>query len=116
LADRSTEEEHTWRRRRPRRRLRRRRRSRSPRRKRPRRRRPTRPSCGRWADTAKEKPQEGIVVALGEGRKTTSGKLLPFEVGIGDRVMIEKYSGSEVTIDDEEYTIIKEDGVLAILA
>jgi chaperonin GroES len=67
-------------------------------------------------DTAKEKPQEGIVVALGEGRKTTSGKLLPFEVGIGDRVMIEKYSGSEVTIDDEEYTIIKEDGVLAILA
>jgi chaperonin GroES len=66
-------------------------------------------------DSAKEKPQEGIVVALGEGRKTTSGKLLPFEVGIGDRVMIEKYSGSEVTIDDEEYTIIKEDGVLAIL-
>ena len=66
-------------------------------------------------DSAKEKPQEGIVVALGEGRKTKSGKLLPFEVKIGERVLIEKYTGSEVTIDDEEYTIIKEDGVLAIL-
>ncbi|HUU35268.1 MAG TPA: co-chaperone GroES [Vicinamibacterales bacterium] len=66
-------------------------------------------------DSAKEKPQEGIVIALGEGRKTKSGKLLPFEVKIGERVLIEKYTGSEVTIDDEEYTIIKEDGVLAIL-
>lgn len=66
-------------------------------------------------DSAKEKPQEGIVVALGEGRKTKAGTLLPFEVAVGDRVMIEKYTGSDVTIDDEEYTIIKEDGVLAIL-
>ena len=66
-------------------------------------------------DSAKEKPQEGIVVALGEGRKTKSGKVLPFDVKVGDRVMIEKYTGSDITIEDEEYTIIKEDGVLAIL-
>lgn len=66
-------------------------------------------------DSAKEKPQEGTVVALGDGRKTKSGKTLPFEVKVGDRVMIEKYTGSEVTIEDEEYTIIKEEGVLAII-
>ena len=66
-------------------------------------------------DSAKEKPQEGIVVALGDGRKTKSGKTIPFEVKVGDRVIIEKYTGSDVTIDDEEYTIIKEDGVLAVI-
>ncbi len=66
-------------------------------------------------DSAKEKPQEGIVVALGEGRKTKNGKVLPFDVKVGDRVMIEKYTGSDIMLDDEEYTIIKEDGVLAIL-
>ena len=66
-------------------------------------------------DSAKEKPQQGIVVALGEGRRLKSGKVLPFEVKVGDRVMIEKYTGSEVTLDDEEYTIIKEDGVLAVV-
>jgi len=66
-------------------------------------------------DSAKEKPQEGIVVALGDGRKTKSGKTIPFEVKVGDRVIIEKYTGSDVTIDDEEYTIIKEEGVLAII-
>ena len=67
-------------------------------------------------DSAKEKPQEGIVVALGEGRKTKSGKVLPFEVKVGDRVMIEKYTGSEITIEGDEYTIIKEDGVLAVIS
>jgi chaperonin GroES len=66
-------------------------------------------------DSAKEKPQEGVVVALGEGRKTKSGKLLPFEVKVGDRVMIEKYTGSDVTLEGDDYTIIKEDGVLAVL-
>ncbi len=67
-------------------------------------------------DSAKEKPQEGIVVALGEGRKLKNGKVLPFEVKVGDRVVIEKYTGSDVTLDDEEYTIIKEDGVLAVIS
>ena len=57
-------------------------------------------------DSAKEKPQEGIVVALGEGRKTRSGKVLPFDVKVGDRVMIEKYTGSDVTLEGDEYTII----------
>jgi chaperonin GroES len=66
-------------------------------------------------DSAKEKPQEGIVVALGEGRRTKSGKLLPFDVKVGDRVMIEKYTGSDVTLEGDEYTIIKEDGVLAVI-
>jgi chaperonin GroES len=66
-------------------------------------------------DSAKEKPQEGIVVAVGEGRKTTAGKTIPFEVKVGDRVMIEKYTGSEITFDNDEYTIIKEEGVLAII-
>jgi len=66
-------------------------------------------------DSAKEKPYEGTVVALGEGRKTTSGKVIPFEVKIGDRVMIERYTGSDVMIADQEYTIIKEDGVLAVI-
>jgi chaperonin GroES len=66
-------------------------------------------------DSAKEKPQEGIVVAVGEGRKTSSGKTIPFEVKVGDRVMIEKYTGSEITFDNDEYTIIKEEGVLAII-
>ena len=67
-------------------------------------------------DSAKEKPQDGIVVALGEGRKTKSGKVLPFEVKVGDRVMIEKYTGSEITLEGDEYTIIKEDGVLAVIS
>jgi chaperonin GroES len=66
-------------------------------------------------DSAKEKPQEGIVVALGEGRRTKGGKLLPFDVKVGDRVMIEKYTGSDVTLEGDEYTIIKEDGVLAVI-
>jgi chaperonin GroES len=66
-------------------------------------------------DSAKEKPQEGVVVALGEGRRIKSGKVLPFDVKVGDRVLIEKYTGSEIKIEGEEYTIIKEDGVLAVL-
>ncbi|MBN1918558.1 MAG: co-chaperone GroES [Verrucomicrobia bacterium] len=66
-------------------------------------------------DSAKERPQEGIVVALGEGHRLKSGKVLPFDVTVGDLVVIEKYTGSEITIEGEEYTIIKEDGVLAVL-
>jgi chaperonin GroES len=66
-------------------------------------------------DSAKEKRQDGIVVAVGDGRKTSAGKTIPFEVKVGDRVMIEKYTGSEITFDNDEYTIIKEEGVLAII-
>jgi chaperonin GroES len=67
-------------------------------------------------DTAKEKPQEGEVVAAGPGRMTDDGKRLAMEVKKGDRVLIGKYSGTEVKIDGVEYTILREDDVLGILS
>jgi chaperonin GroES len=66
-------------------------------------------------DTAKDKPQEGRVVAAGNGRLTEEGKRLPLDVKVGDRVLFGKYSGSEVKVDDREYLILREDDVLAIL-
>jgi len=66
-------------------------------------------------DSAKEKPQEAEVIAIGEGRKTDEGKLIPLTVRIGDKVLYGKYSGTEITVDGEEYTIIKEDDVLAVV-
>jgi chaperonin GroES len=66
-------------------------------------------------DTAKEKPQEGKVVAVGNGRMLEDGKKLPLDVKAHDRILFGKYSGSEVKLDDEEYLIMKEEDVLAIL-
>ena len=66
-------------------------------------------------DTAKEKPQEGKVVAVGRGKVTDDGKLQPLDVKKGDRVLFNKYSGSEVNVEGEEHLIIREDDVLAIL-
>ena len=66
-------------------------------------------------DTAKEKPQEAKVVAVGKGKITDDGKLQPMEVQKGDRILVGKYSGSEIKIDGEEHVIIREDDVLAIL-
>ena len=66
-------------------------------------------------DTAKEKPQEAKVVAVGSGRLTDDGKLIALEVKKGDRVLFGKYSGSEVQIDGEEHLIIREEDVLAII-
>ena len=66
-------------------------------------------------DTAKEKPQEGEVVAVGPGRLTDEGKRIAPEVKKGDRVLIGKYSGTDVKIDGSEYTILREDEVLGIL-
>lgn len=66
-------------------------------------------------DTAKEKPQEGIVRAVGTGRVTDEGKTLPMSVKAGDRVIYSKYSGSEVKIDGTEYLIVSEKDVLAIV-
>ena len=66
-------------------------------------------------DTAKEKPQEGEVVAVGPGRMTDEGKRLAMDVKKGDRVLIGKYSGTDVKIDGVEYTILREDDVLGIL-
>jgi len=67
-------------------------------------------------DTAKEKPQEGEVVAIGPGRLTEEGKRIAMEVKKGDRILIGKYSGTDVKIDGTEYTILREDDVLGILA
>jgi chaperonin GroES len=65
-------------------------------------------------DTAKDKPQEGEVIAVGTGRILENGTKLPPEVKVGDRVVYSKYSGSEIKIDGEEYLIIRESDVLAI--
>jgi len=67
-------------------------------------------------DTAKEKPQEGEVVAVGKGKVSEDGKVKPLEVKAGDRVLFAKYSGTEVTTKDgEEYLIVKEEDILAIV-
>jgi len=66
-------------------------------------------------DTAKEKPQEGKVVAVGKGRVLESGKVEPLEVKVGDIVLYGKYSGTEITKDGEEYLFVKDEDVLAII-
>jgi len=66
-------------------------------------------------DTAKEKPQEGKVMAVGTGKVTEDGKKIPLDVKAGDRILFGKYSGSEVKINDQEYLIMKEEDVLGIL-
>ena len=66
-------------------------------------------------DTAKEKPQEGEVVAVGPGARDEAGKLIPIDVKVGDRVLFGKWSGSEVKIDDEELLIMKESDILGVL-
>ena len=66
-------------------------------------------------DTAKEKPQEGKVVAVGTGRVTDEGKKLPLTVKAGDRILFGKYSGNEVNLDGEAYLVMKEEDVLGIL-
>lgn len=66
-------------------------------------------------DTAKEKPQEAEVVAVGPGKINDDGKRSPMDVKKGDRVLIGKYSGSEIKIEDEELVIVREDEILAVL-
>jgi chaperonin GroES len=66
-------------------------------------------------DSAKEKPQEGKAIAVGNGKVTEDGKLQPLDVKKGDRVLFSKYAGTEVTIDGEDHLIIREDDVLGIL-
>jgi len=66
-------------------------------------------------DTAKEKPQEGKVVAVGPGRLDEDGKRIPMEVKKGDRILMGKYAGTEVKIDGEEHIIMREEDVLAII-
>jgi chaperonin GroES len=66
-------------------------------------------------DSAKEKPQEGKVLAVGKGTVNEDGKKIPLDIKAGDRVLFGKYSGSEVTLNGEEYLIMKEEDVLGIL-
>ena len=66
-------------------------------------------------ETAKEKPQEAEVIAVGKGRTTEDGKLIPMEVKAGDHVLYGKYSGTEIKINDEEYLIMREEDVLGIV-
>jgi chaperonin GroES len=66
-------------------------------------------------DTAKEKPQEGEVIAVGHGKKTEEGKVIPLDVKAGDRILFGKYSGTEIKIDNQEYLILREDEVLGVL-
>ncbi|MCX8014531.1 MAG: co-chaperone GroES [candidate division WOR-3 bacterium] len=66
-------------------------------------------------DTAKEKPQQGKVIAVGDGRFDENGKRIPMDVKKGDIILFGKYAGNEVKIDDKEYLIMREDDVLAII-
>ncbi len=66
-------------------------------------------------DTAKEKPQEGQVIAVGHGKKTEEGKVVPLDVKAGDRILFGKYSGTEIKLDDVEYLILREDEVLGVI-
>jgi len=66
-------------------------------------------------DSAKEKPQEGEVVAVGQGKRLENGKVVPLDVKAGDRILFGKYSGSEIKLGTDEYVIMREDEVLGIL-
>ncbi len=66
-------------------------------------------------DTAKEKPAEGSVIAVGEGKLTEDGKKQPLEVKEGDRVLFGKYAGTEINIDGEEHLIMREDDIIAVI-
>src|ERR1700741_824327 len=67
-------------------------------------------------DTAKEKPQEGEVVAAGTGKRLENGQIIPLEVKAGDRVLFGKYSGTEIKLDGEELLILREEEILGIIA
>ncbi len=66
-------------------------------------------------DSAKEKPQEGEVVAVGKGKRLEDGKVIPLDVQVGDRILFGKYSGSDIKLENEELLIMREDEVLGIL-
>jgi chaperonin GroES len=66
-------------------------------------------------DSAKEKPQEGEVVAVGKGKRLEDGKVVPLDVQAGDRILFGKYSGSEIKVDGEEFLIMREDDVLGVI-
>jgi chaperonin GroES len=67
-------------------------------------------------DSAKEKPQKGEVVAIGKGKRTEDGKVLPLDVQVGDQILFGKYSGSDIKIDGNEYLIMREDEILGVFS
>ncbi len=67
-------------------------------------------------DSAKEKPQQGEVVAVGKGKRADDGKLLTLDVQVGDRILFGKYSGNDITLDGNEYLIMREDEILGVLS
>ncbi len=66
-------------------------------------------------DTAKEKPQEGKIIAVGKGKVNDEGKLIPLQVKVGDKILFGKYSGSEIKIDGEEHLIMREEDILGVV-
>ncbi|MDO8540568.1 MAG: co-chaperone GroES [Opitutaceae bacterium] len=66
-------------------------------------------------DSAQEKPQEAKVIALGSGRKGKDGKVIAFEVKVGDNVLVAKYGGAEVKLGDRKYTLVREDDILGVI-
>ena len=66
-------------------------------------------------DTAKEKPQQGKIIAVGSGKRTEDGKVLPLELKAGDTILFGKYSGSEIKIDGVEYLIMREEDILGVI-
>ena len=66
-------------------------------------------------DTAKEKPQQGKVIAVGKGKKTEDGKILPLDVKVGDKILFGKYAGTEIKIEGKEYLMMREDDVLGVV-
>ena len=66
-------------------------------------------------DTAKEKPQEGVVISVGKGKHSEDGKVIPVEVKAGDKILFGKYSGTEIRIDDVEHLILREDDILGVI-
>ena len=66
-------------------------------------------------DTAKEKPQQGKVIAVGKGKKTEDGKILPLDVKVGDKILFGKYAGTEIKIEGKEYLMMREEDVLGVI-
>jgi chaperonin GroES len=66
-------------------------------------------------DTAKEKPQEGKVIAVGKGKITEDGKVIPLDVKVGDKILFGKYSGTEIKVEGEEHLIMREEDILGII-
>lgn len=67
-------------------------------------------------DSAKEKPQEATVIAIGTGKKDDDGKVVPFSVKVGDKVLLSKYGGTEIKLNDADYLIVREDDILGVVA